>query len=343
MLKVQSIKITHKRYCDTIYKRTGVNYYWSVDNSLEVLSKLNNIHELTSVHSYDFSTLYTNLPLDLVFSELCFIIDLHFDRFNKGGNHYINVNAYFESASLSSTPKGSIYFDRTKLKNSLKFLLFNTYIKFGPYIFKQILGIPMGGNVSPLITDLFLLSLEYKFVRDLVDSSKKNNLPDKLALAKALSNNSRYIDDILVCNFKKFDEVAKLIYPNSIPLTQGNTNDYQENFLDININVDNDKCILKVYHKVDEFNFNVTSFPFPCSNIENNITYNCFYSQLVRFCNISTKVEDFRARAVALYRLLVGRGFDGRKLTHKFNQFKVNYCDCVLKFDLNRLNQGFLN
>jgi hypothetical protein len=179
-------------------------------------------------------------------------------------------------------------------------------------------------------------------MRDLFDSSKKNNQQDKLALAKVLSNNSRYIDDILVCNSSNFKEIAKLIYPNSIPLTQGNVDDFVENFLDINIKNEDNDCSLKIYHKVDDFDFNVITFPFPCSNIDNKITYNCFYSQLVRFCNICTKLDDFRARAVALYRLLVNRGFESKKLLRKFNQFKVNYCDCILKFDIRHFNQVFL-
>ena len=333
------IKITHKRYCNTIFKRTGVNYYWSVDNSLEVVQIINNISEITSVHSYDFSTLYTNLPLDLVYSELCFIIDLHFDRFVKNGSNYINVDTYFNSATQSSTPKGKASFDINKLKEAIKFLLFNSYIKFGPFIFKQILGIPMGGNASPLIADLFLLSLEFKFMRDLVDS--KN--PDKLKLAKTLSNNSRYIDDILVCNYTYFIDIAKLIYPNSIPLSQSNTNDLMENFLDINITIENKQSILKIYHKVEDFDFHVINFPFPCSNINNSVTYNCFYSQLVRYCNICTKITDFRDRATSLYRLLITRGFDGKKLLRKFDQFRVNYCDRLMKFDLRNINHDFLS
>ena len=107
-----------------------------------------------------------------------------------------------------------------------------------------------------------------------------------------------------------------------------------ENFLDINIVIAGDKCILKIYHKVDDFNFNVISFPFPCSNIDNNITYNSFYSQLVRFSNICTKDEDFTSRAATLFRILVNRGFDGYKLKHKFNQFKLNYIDIILKFNI---------
>ena len=275
----------------------------------------------------------------MVYSELCFIINLHFDRFAKNGYYYINVNTYFNSATQSSTPKGKLSFDIHKLKESIKFLLFNSYIKFGPFIFKQILGIPMGGNASPLIADLFLLSLEFKFMRDLLDS--KN--PNKLKLAKTLSNNSRYIDDILVCNYTDFIDIAKLIYPNSLPLSQGNNNDLEENFLDININIENKQCILKIYHKVEDFDFNVINFPFPCSNIDNSVTYNCYYSQLIRFCNICTKVTDFRSRVTSLYRLLINRGFDGRKLLRKFDQFRVHYCDRLIKFDLRNMNRDFLS
>lgn len=227
---------------------------------------------------------------------------------------------------------------KMKLKALLKFLLFNSYVKFGQHIFKQILGIPMGGNASPLIADLFLLSVEFKFMTNLIDS--KN--PQNLSLAKSLSNNSRYIDDILVLNVNNFKEIAKSIYPNSIPLTQSNNNNHVENFLDLNIRIINDKCTLKIYHKVDDFNFNVINFPFPDSNIDNRITYNCFYSQLVRFCKICSKLEDFWARAGSLFKLLVNRGFDKNKLIHKFYLFKVNYCDCILKFDINNFNHTYL-
>ena len=50
-----------------------------MDNSREVLDKLNNVNNPSSIHTYDFSTLYTNLPLDLVRNELFEMIDRYFD------------------------------------------------------------------------------------------------------------------------------------------------------------------------------------------------------------------------------------------------------------------------
>ena len=39
-LCLKLIKKVHKGYCKSIYNRNGYNYFWSVDNSKEVLDKL---------------------------------------------------------------------------------------------------------------------------------------------------------------------------------------------------------------------------------------------------------------------------------------------------------------
>ena len=75
----------------------------------------------------------------------------------------------------------------SKIKTALDYLLFNSFSRFGPHVFKQIKGIPMGGNASPLIADLFVANLEFRYMDKLVSF----NSPDNLRLTKKLSNNSR--------------------------------------------------------------------------------------------------------------------------------------------------------
>ena len=59
------------KYCAKTYENSGVNYFWSVKNSLEVLEKLQTIKRpVTAIDSYDFSTLYTTLPHNLIKSKL---------------------------------------------------------------------------------------------------------------------------------------------------------------------------------------------------------------------------------------------------------------------------------
>ena len=57
----------------------------------------------------------------------------------------------------------------------LEFVLYNTYIRFNGNLYKQNVGIPMGGggNASPFIADLFLSQLEYNYM---MDKNNPNNL-----------------------------------------------------------------------------------------------------------------------------------------------------------------------
>ena len=55
------------RYCETVYETSNKNWFWSMKNSGEVLSKLKcRGLRATSLSTYDFSTLYTTLPHNLI-------------------------------------------------------------------------------------------------------------------------------------------------------------------------------------------------------------------------------------------------------------------------------------
>ena len=58
--------ITHyKQYCAGIYNHSGINCFWIINNSTEVLDRLHKINKTSrgkQFDSYDFATLYTNIP-----------------------------------------------------------------------------------------------------------------------------------------------------------------------------------------------------------------------------------------------------------------------------------------
>ena len=55
------------RYCEKVYERLGKNLFWSIKNFGEVLNKLKSRgFRATSLSTYDFSTLYTTLPHNLI-------------------------------------------------------------------------------------------------------------------------------------------------------------------------------------------------------------------------------------------------------------------------------------
>ena len=55
------------RYHGNIYERDGINYFWSIKNSNDVLNKFKSKNfQASELSTYDFSTLYTMLPHNLI-------------------------------------------------------------------------------------------------------------------------------------------------------------------------------------------------------------------------------------------------------------------------------------
>ena len=68
-------------YCYKAYEHSGVNYFWSVKNSLEVLDKLHAFDKpFETVDGYDFSTLYTTLPHYFIKQKFSYLIEWCFKK-----------------------------------------------------------------------------------------------------------------------------------------------------------------------------------------------------------------------------------------------------------------------
>ena len=78
------------KYCEKVYERSGKNLFWSIKNSGEILDKLKAPDfNATSLSTYDFSTLYTTLPHNLIKDKL---IDLIERTFQREGSPYLACN-----------------------------------------------------------------------------------------------------------------------------------------------------------------------------------------------------------------------------------------------------------
>ena len=74
-----AIKAKVIKYCKTVFERSGKNMFWPIKNSGEVLSKLKDInYQATGLSIYDFSTLYTTLPHNLIKEKLLDLIKRFF-------------------------------------------------------------------------------------------------------------------------------------------------------------------------------------------------------------------------------------------------------------------------
>ena len=55
------------KYCEKVYERSGKTLFWSIKNSGEFLDKLKaRDFNTNSLSTFDFSTLYTTLPHNLI-------------------------------------------------------------------------------------------------------------------------------------------------------------------------------------------------------------------------------------------------------------------------------------
>ena len=119
-------------------------------------------------------------------------------------------------------------FSSDDLCKMVKFVVLNTFFTVGDKVYKQIHGIPMGTDCAPQLANLFLHSLEYKYMMALIRTNYKK--------ARSLSWTYRYIDDIT--NFNGGDILDKVkhdIYPNVLNLVRVNSSLTSADVLDINI------------------------------------------------------------------------------------------------------------
>ena len=116
------------KYGEKVNERAGKNLFWSIKNSCEVVNKLKSRGFLaSSLSTYDFSTLYTTLPHNLIKDKL---VDLIERTFQREGCLYIacsDRNACF----LFDSVRNCNLWSCQKRCEAFTFLLDNIHIGFG--------------------------------------------------------------------------------------------------------------------------------------------------------------------------------------------------------------------
>ena len=176
--------------------------FWSIKNSGEVLNKLKSRGFCpTSLSTYDFPTLYTILPHNLIKKKL---INLIVWTFKREGSPYIACNerqAFFTSRDTKRYKLWSCQ----NVCQTLMYLLDNIYIRVGTMLYRQTVGIPMGTNCAPLVADLFLFCYERDFMTSLSDVKQAE-------IIEAFKSTSRYLNDLLNIDSPYFEGMVSRIY-----------------------------------------------------------------------------------------------------------------------------------
>ena len=251
------------RYYDTVYERDGINYFWSIKNSNDVLNKFKSKNFQASKLS-TYERLLGRIPnVWLAKKNVLFFTS---DVYN---NHYL--------------------WSCQKVCDALVYLLDNIFIRFGTKLYRQTIGIPMGTNCAPLVADLFLFCYE----RDFMKSLSRENQAD---IIEAFNSTSRYLDDLLNIDNIYFDQMVARIYPTELQLNRANSSDTEAQFLDLNLCISNGTVSTKIYDKRDDFDFDIVNFPFLDGDVPRRTSYGVYISQLIRFGRASSNRNDFNYR-----------------------------------------------
>ena len=240
-------------------------------------------NQVVSFQSADVARLYTNIPLDSLKATLKTLYNKLFDALGEGLKVFLQrkktcAGVWLGSAGFpppdareGGTNSLTRYriFTFNDVSALIDFVVDNNYVSFGGNLYRQILGIAMGGNASVYLANHYLFSYELAFFKQLIDcvvSSPPSSPPAPpieslplyeppnfsvlinhhdiaICLLKAFLHLTRYIDDISSLNNPYFSNLLYTdqsfynfhgLYPRQLELTLTSPSP-SLNYLDITI------------------------------------------------------------------------------------------------------------
>lgn len=300
-------------YCKTAETRSNTKNYFSINNSMDVINKFSNKNaKIKSMAAYDFSTLYTKMTHNSILNTMFELIDMLFQ--NAGTDKIITSKSldfgstYYTKNAISNN--SNIVMHKNEIKDLLQTVLYESYIRIADQIYRQIAGVPMGGNSSGALADLTLSYMEFKY-------TKANKPWNNEAMI------FRYIDDILTININ-LDEHYKGIYPVELELNKESAKNNELNYLDITFNQSTNHT--QIYNKTDVFNFHVNRAYHSSTCVHPNMIQGIIIGQILRFCRISSDLGNFKDSLLKYAKQL-------KEKEHKDNSFLLGLIKFCTRYE----------
>ena len=195
---------------------------------------------------------------------------------------------------------------------------------------KQVIGVPIGSDAGAEIANLLLFSYESEYIEKL---SKQD-----ITLARKFNLCSRYIDDLFVGNFPNFQEHIYKIYPRELAINLASNNTRDIAYLDLRIKIEDASLDFSIYDKRDDFNFEIINFPYIESCIPRKSALGVFYSQLIRYGRICSKISAFKIKSKGLIDKLKTQGYKIEDLRNISLRFFKEKRDIVEKYSIDNGN-----
>ena len=150
---LSAVKEGQQKYCETVYSCCGINHMLIWKNSKDLLDNLKSrsFSQVSSIKTFDCSTLYTTLPHDKLKIRLKETIHKAFSHRNYGSKFV--VLGYNSTCFSNKIQNGQTCYSEEQVISMLEFLIDNMCVSFGGTLFQQVVGIPLGTNCAPLLAD----------------------------------------------------------------------------------------------------------------------------------------------------------------------------------------------
>ena len=161
---MSALKEGQQKYCETVYSRRSIHHMWILRSSKDLLDNLKSrsFSQISSIKTFDFSTLYTTQPHAKLKTRLKETIHKAFSHRNYGSKFvFLGYNSTYFSNKIQ---KGKTCYSEEQVISMLEFLIDNICVAFAGTLFQQVVSIPMGTNCAPLLADLLLYSYESEFL-----------------------------------------------------------------------------------------------------------------------------------------------------------------------------------
>ena len=296
--------------------------FWVVQNSFPIIDKLNTINtrkKAQTISTFDFSTLYTTIPHNLLAKVLFEIVQFVFKSKVRSRLGFSNTSIYWTSKGC-----GKRFFTEKSLTEAVTFLIKRCYFTIGNLVYKQDIGIPMGIDPAPFWANLFLYFFESKYVQLLISKGSPK--------AYKFNGTSRFIDDLCAINDDdEFSKSFKNIYPKELELKIEHQGDHAT-FLDLDIKVEDGVFVYKLFDKRDTFPFFIVRMPHFSSNIPSSIFYASAFSEFLRIARCTLRLNDFIPRASELFSRMILQGGHKASLSKQIRKGFNRYPELFNKY-----------
>ena len=131
------------------------------------------------------------------------MVQRYFSKKNEEQRYQYLVIGRDKSYFVKSHSRSNNEYKQDDIIQRLDFLIDNIFVLLDWRVFQQTIGIPMGANCAPLITDLFLRVYEVDFLQWLLKNRNRK-------LAQTFNFSFRYLDDVLSLNSSRLGDYLHL-------------------------------------------------------------------------------------------------------------------------------------